>query len=246
MKTLKQLLDQVNGEIGFDIPSAYIGNVDPNIVQLVAITNRSAKHIRDLGLQKLRKFATFDLSGGTVAYTTDGRIKAYDFPSDFYAYASDTTYQNGRLDNAILPTTPSIWAYLISRQGQDTLPIRCRFVNDKLLVFTPQHGQTLEFEYVSSYTIFHNPTSADVTVTPNSDAFTDDTDIWMLDDPLIEMEVKWRYKREKGVENWQSDQQDYQDYENIVRARDGGARTIGWPTNDWPYPNEPFTNLWVT
>lgn len=239
MKTLKQLLDQVNGEIGFDIPSSYIGNTDPNIFPMVAIANRSAGLIRDISLQKLRKFATFDLSGGTIAYTDDGRIKAYDLPSDFYAYASDTTYQNGRLDNAILPTTPSIWAYLISRQGQDTLPIRCRFVNDKLLVFTPQHGQTLEFEYISNSPI------TDLDGNPQT-AFLADTDVWILDDPLIEMDIKWRYKREKGLENWQADQQDYQAYENLVRARDGGARTIGWPTNDWPYPNEPFTNLWVT
>jgi len=242
VKTLKQLLDQVNAEIGFDVPQQYFQNPDTNILQLIAIANRSAVTLRDMRLQVLIRHGTIYMKGGTTAFTTDGRIQSFNLPDDYYGLVPDTTYQSGRLDNVILPSSAPVWAYLISRMGNVTLPIRCRIIQNKLMVFSPQVGQTLEFEYVSKYTISGSATGDNETAL-SKETFTSDDDVWMLDDSLIELDIKWRYKREKGLD-WQDDQQSFVLYSNELRARDGGSRTVGWP-KDYPFPNEPFTNLYV-
>jgi hypothetical protein len=238
VKSLKQLLDQVNAETGFDVPQQYFQNPDTNILQLIAIANRSAVTLRDMRLQLLIKHASIPMENGTTAFTTDGRIQSFNLPTDYYGLVPDTTYQSGRLDNVILPSSAPVWAYLISRMGNVTLPIRCRIIQDKLMVFSPEVGQTIEFEYISKYTI----RGADNDVQLLSQ-FTTDRDVWLLDDPLIELDIKWRYKREKGLD-WQDDYQSFVLYSNELRARDGGSRTVGWP-KDYPFPNEPFTNLYV-
>lgn len=244
-KTLKQLLDQVCPEIGFDTPASYYGNTnDENIRTLVAISQRVATLIRDLNLQKLVKFADISLANGTA--TTDDRIFTYALPSDFYSLVPDTVYQFGRIDPAQLPTPAPTWAYLRSRSGPQELRVRCRFINNLLYVFSPDSTQSVQFEYIANAPIQQVAPSTPV---PSANPvlltqFTSDQDIWLLDDPLFELCVKWRYKREKGIEGWQNDQQDYQLYENEVRGRDGGAQTIYWP-EAWPWPGAPFTNLWV-
>ena len=251
MKTLKQLLDQVNGEAGFDIPQLYVGSDDPNIVQLVSIANRSAISLRDLRLQYLTRQAVIPLANGSA--TDNPQIKSYPLPSDFYALVPDTTYQFGRIDPAQLPTTASTWAYLRSRTGPQGLRIRCRFMRDRLYVFSPEVTQHLDFEYVSTLTIEKgsavvSPNSSDSVITANApqrtDTFTSDADRWLLDDPLIELDIIWRYKKAKGIEDWQADHEVFQSYLNELRARDSGSRTISW-NEAWPYPNEPYANLWA-
>lgn len=243
-KTLKQLLDQVNGESGFDIPSSYIGSTDPNIIQLVAIANRVAILLRDMHLQFSINQASISMANG--ASTSDARVSSYPLPDDFLALQPDTSYQFGRIDQAEIPTNPSTWAYMLSRSGPQSLQVRMRILKNRLYVFSPDATQTVKFEYFSKWPIaaaFVTTPTVTPQGTPAQETFQKDGDVWLLDDPLFELDVKWRYKKEKGLD-WQGDQQISQLYQNELRARDIGARTIGWPTNEW-YPNAPFTNLWV-
>ena len=238
-KTLKQLLDQINDEAGFDKPNQYIGSVDPNINQLIAIANRSAIVLRDMHLQAMVNVASIDLSSGSpVAY--DPEIRTFALPSDFLALVPDTAYQNGRIDMALLPTSPSEWNYLISRTGPEGLRIRCRIEQNRLFIYSPETGETLKFEYLSKFPIYN--VEAFGRQVP-AESWANDSDVWRLDDALIEMDVLWRYKRAKGLD-WQDDRGDFIQYSNSLRARDRGARTIGWPDCE-PYPNAPYTNLWV-
>lgn len=242
MKTLKQLLDQVNGEAGFDIPDLYFGSTDPNIVQLTSIANRSAIILRDLHLQFLTKQATIALANGSS--TDNAQIKSYALPEDFYALVPDTTYQFGRIDPAQLPTTASTWAYLRSRTGPQGLRIRCRILNNRLYVFSPEVSQHLDFEYYSKFPIQGSPNGNPAGRAVSKEQFGFDNDQWLLDDALIELDIIWRYKKAKGVEDWPQDQAIFESYKNELRGRDSGARTISW-NEVWPYPNEPYANLWV-
>lgn len=239
-KTLKLLLDQVCAEIGFDVPGIYFNSTDENIRQMVAIANRSAIRLRDLHLQQMVRVANITLSGGTtVSWSPD--VRAYTLPSDFLALVPDTTYQQGRIDMADFPTSPTTWNYLISRSGPEGLRIRCRIEGGLLYVFSPEVTETVKFEYISKFPI--DGTVGDSRLIPR-EQFTADADTWRLDDPLIEMDVIWRYKKAKGLD-WEMDRGEYQLYENALRARDRGAKTIAWPCGE-PYPNAPFTNLWVS
>jgi hypothetical protein len=245
-KTLKQLLDQVNDEAGFEKPTSYVGSDDPNIAQLVAIANRSAINLRDMRLQKLVRVATIPLTGGQPVTYSD-MVQSYPLPADFAALVPDTTYQIGRIDQADFPTTPELWNYMISRSGPAGLRVRCRIENNRLFVFSPEEGETIQFEYFSRYVIQGPSTSTDPissTASVNRDQFLTDNDVWLLDDPLFELDVLWRYKRAKGIGDWESDRQDFTRYATDLKGTDAGARTISWAPCD-PYPNQPYTHLWV-
>ena len=246
-KTLKALLDQVNSEIGFDLPNSYIGNTDSNIRQLIAITNGLAIEIRDLRLQKLVRQAFIDLgTGGTVDLSEDpgGRISWWPFPEDFYANVPDTVYQNGRIDPAEWPTGADMWAYLISRTGPQTLRVRLRTINDRIYVFSPDASQSIQFEYISKYPISSafDPRGS-VTQAVPQEQFLKDTDTWDLDDRLMELSIKSRYKYEKGLDSTR-DERNLILYTNELRGRDQGAKTLRWP-DMYPWPGQPYTNLWV-
>ncbi len=243
--SLKTLLDTVNDEIGFDRANSYIGSNDPNIRTLVAIAQKCAKILRDLNLTKLVRQSVIDLSTAITDLSMDpsGRVAYVAFPDDFYAYHFDTSYQDGRIDPAQWPTPAPTWAYLISRSGPQSLRVRLREMKDRLYVFSPDASQSLNFEYVSSnpITVVSGRPAPAVGIT--SDSFTTDNDTWDMDDTLFINEVKWRYKQVKSLD-WQADYNDAQNYQNIFRARDGGATTL-YPPNAWPFPAEPYTNLWV-
>src|SRR5690348_10359901 len=242
---LKTLLDTVNDEIGFERAASYIGSNDPNIRTLVATAQKAAKILRDMNLQKLVRQSGIALSTATVDLSMDpgGRISGVPLPTDFYAYTFDTIYQDGRFDPAQLPTPAPTWAYLISRAGPQSLRVRLREIKDRLYVFSPDATQNINFEYVSKAPITIFSDTPTVSTQP-SDSFTQDTDIWDIDDTLFINEVKWRYQQVKAIGDWQSSYQDAQNYQNFFRARDGGATTL-YPPNAWPYPAEPYTNLWV-
>lgn len=248
-KTLKAILDQVNDEIGFDLPGSYIGNTDPNIRQLVARTNGLAIQLRDMRLQKMIRQAFIDLgTGGTVDLTEDpaGQISWWPFPTDFYAAVPDTTYQNGRIDAALWPTLADDWAYLISRVGPQGLRIFVRTIQNRIYVFSPDQSQSLQFEYISKFPIDGVPVStgpAPSAVVPR-ETFGTDLDTWLLDDRLIELAVIKQYKIDKGLDA-SNDAETLRLYTNELRARDQNATTIRPP---WPYPwqGEPYTNLQVS
>jgi hypothetical protein len=243
--SLKTLLDTVNDEIGFDRASQYIGSNDPNIRTLVAIAQKCAKILRDLNLTRLIRQTQIALSTATVDLSMDdqGRISWVALPDDFYAYTFDTIYQDGRIDPAQLPTPAPTWAYLISRAGPQSLRVRLREMKGRLYIFSPDATQNINFEYISSnpITVVSGRPAPAVGIT--SDSFTTDNDTWDMDDTLFINEVKWRYKQVKSLD-WQADYNDAQNYQNIFRARDGGATTL-YPPNAWPFPAEPYTNLWV-
>lgn len=245
-KTLKQLLDQVLDEIGFDKPSAYIGSNDPNWIQLVAITNGLAREIRDLRLQKLTRQNYTDLgTGGTVDLAEDpeGRVSWWPFPSDFYAVTPNTTYQNGRIDIALWPTPAEDWAYLLSRTGPQTLRVRLRTIDDRMYVFSPDATQSIQFEYTSSDPITVYSATPVPSAVVTSDVFTTDNDVWELDDRLMELSIKSRFKGEKGLDSTK-DEDNLRLYTNELRGRDQNATTIRPPWS-YPWPGQPFANLWV-
>ena len=96
-------------------------------------------------------------------------------------------------------------------------------------------GETITFEYESAHPWLSGATPAETA--------TSDTDVWRLDRRLLILGVKWRWKKEKGLEDWQVDAQQYQGYVNILRGRNEGARTLCF--GDAPRPDyAPYTRLY--
>jgi len=226
--TLANILDRVLDETGLVRESAYIAGTTAATRQLVAIANRSATVLRTMPFTKRRAL-------GTIAMTT---ALSYSLPSDFFEYIPDTAYMEDDSNPVYWGVPEDLWAQY---QNGGITPSGTLFVRqyaNALSVLNPVDGVNLLFEYLSNSPV--RATSAGA----YKERFTVDTDEWQLDDELIIMDVKWRYKKEKGYQDWQTDAQDFAVYLRSVLGREVGASTIAPTVSE--HAGEPYTNLWVT
>lgn len=92
-----------------------------------------------------------------------------------------------------MPTTPQEWTH-DAATGAPGIPYKVRFIGSRVHVADPIDGETITYEYISSY-----PWQASGV---NQELATADTDEWRLDRRLLTLGVKWRWKKEKGIEDW--------------------------------------------
>lgn len=225
--SLKTNLDQVLAESGFQKPDSYIGNSEQDVAQIVAVAQVAALELAELALQTLRATWALTLTSATT----------YALPTDWLGFVPDTAYQHGRWDRIDLPTTEPLWAFLQSTTGLSSLPIRARIIGDQLNIINPQSGAVVNIEYYSNAPITNSGGT-------NISQFAADTDTWRLDDRMFQLEVKWRFKKEKGLADWQADNADALHRKSIVEGRTAGNSTI--VPSATTVSGEPFTNQWVT
>jgi hypothetical protein len=228
MTTLAQNLNAVMQECGFQPPDSYIGNPDQNAAQIVAIAQVANLEIQELGLQLMH--ATWALTLTTAT--------SYDLPTGFVGFVPNTMYQHGRWDQVDLPTTPDVWAMLTSIVGIASLPVRARIYGGVLHIINPTAGAVINAEYITNVSVLGGTSGFDLQST-----FLADTDNYRLDDRLFQLEVKWRFKQEKGLPDWQVALQDAANRRNTVRARESGNSTI--TPNRETVTGQPYANLWV-
>lgn len=226
--TLANILDRVLDECGMVRESAYIAGTTAATRQLVALANRSATSLRTMPFTRRR-------ATGTIAMTT---ATSYALPSDFFEYIPDTAYMEGDLETVVWPVPEDVWSLYqnggVSPAGQ----LFVRQLGGSLAILNPVDGTDLLFEYLSNAVIRATAAGA------YKERYTVDTDEWQLDDELAVLDVKWRFKKEKGFPDWQTDLQEFSVYLKNALGRDFGAMTIT-PTGYEP-SGEPYTNLWVT
>lgn len=226
--SLSALCNKVLGESGFQIPTGYFSSLSPDDVQMAYIANAASDDIREKAPQIIRKTGTVVLTSAT----------AYDLPSDFLAYVPDTAYTEGRLDPVLLPVAASQWNEWLANSNPGGIQVRARFLAGQLQIIQPEVGTTITYEYVS------NAPWTDADGTTSLEQATADTDLCLIDRRLMETAIKWRWKKEKGLADWQIDRAEYLNQLNTWRARDGGSRTLQFGEPAWPM-SEPYTNLWV-
>lgn len=224
--TLKQILDTALGSTGVTVPATWIGsNNIATANQVKAIANQSVLALRDYDLQKQVRSYAFTLTSASDTYA---------LPADFLSIVPDTMWIQNSLWRVDFPTDPTVWAYLKASAGPPGIFVRCRLINGFFEFYEPQDDLLVGYEYYSNATIQDGTTG-----TPK-EYFTQDSDVWLLDDALIIADIKWRYKAEKGLD-WQTDYKMYQDRLNAFLGTQGGAKTI-MPT--YPWTPEPLANLW--
>jgi hypothetical protein len=215
------------GESGIELPSAVVANTDKTMLYCA---NAAARRQRQHEWQKLRKSTTVTLTAATE----------YNLATDFWAYVPDTLWPEGGIRPAALPTTPLMWTILQSDISINPAQFNCRFLNNKLAVQNPEADIVLRYEYISNA-----PITDSTGATPKVE-FTADTDLFILDEELFIMDLKWRIKKEKGIDDWQFDKQEYENYLNYRIGVDSGARTLYPGGNGLGMPQPPYNNDWVT
>jgi hypothetical protein len=221
--TLLNAAKQVLGESGFDVPTGVVSADDKTFLYVAC---KSIRQLRAWQWQILVKSTT-------IAMTT---ATDYALASDFLAYVPDTLWSNGGMRPVNMPVTPNGWTILKSGIGLNPGQFNCRFIGGRLHVQNPEDGGTLRYEYVSKNALTD-------TGGTSKEMFTADTDICLLDDELFLADLKWRYKKEKGIDDWQVDFKEFERYRKERQGQDRGSQTL-YPTQVLEAPVRPWFNQW--
>ena len=227
--TLKEMLDDVLLECGHDTEVVYATATSDAVLRLVALANRSVRKLAVWPWQALRKQYTFSLTSATE----------YDLPSDYRAFIPDTMFADSYIHPVDLRTNPEHWAYLKSATGGTGPRYRFRILGDKINVYDPQDGETVRVEYLADHPIL----AANGTTTKK--LFTADTDTWILDDDVLEMDLIWRYKKLLGLDDWQVDYGEFKSYLRTIQGQQAASKTIAGDDTAHSF-GEPYTDLWVS
>lgn len=213
--TLLTICSDAAEETGFPAPSTIIGNSDATAKQLLRLAKKESEICSQATeWQILTKEYTFTLA------TAD---QDYALPSDFRWIVPSTTWNRDNKRIVINPVTSQEWQFLKGWTTISGLNLRSRIRNNQMefeqTIAAADNGKTIAYEYLSKFPV-------DIAAGGTTKQFfTIDTDVSLLDEELITQGVKWRFKKEKGLD-WEEDFAEYDLLKKKQMARDGGARTI--------------------
>lgn len=226
-KTLKQICDTVGIRAGLGKSANYFNSNEQTMAYLA---NESVEFIlRANKWQKLRKTATISMTAAT----------SYSLPTDIKYYVSDTMNADGQERFIEFPTPDNVWWYFKSHSPTG-IRYKVRMTDGELEVLNPDSGIDLLFEYIGKNAVQSSGSSSG-----DKAMFTDDTDIWLLDDELIILDLKWRFLKIKGVEGWQEEAKVAENHLRKLMGQEDGATTLNFGTkSEWINP-EPYTDLYI-
>lgn len=185
--SLLTLCQGVVNEVGAGTaPTTIISNTDPLAVQLLALAKKEVRILGNMSWQALVAEHTITTVSGTDNYA---------LPTDWQKYVSDAFWDATNYFPMRGSIDPSQWNALKRGIVASTIRRRFRVKDGKVYVFpTPTvSGDTLIGEYLSSKPCASSGGTAQTT-------FTADTDTTLLPEFLVELGVKWRFLRAKGLD----------------------------------------------
>lgn len=224
---LKAIIDAMLAESGFSTSQQYARSPNPNDKQVFALACRSARELSKYKWQALRRVHELTLTEATE----------YDLPSDYRQMVNDTMWSKGQNRSIDTPTDDVTWSYLQSHSGSTGLRYKARILNNKINVINPTVGDVVRFEYISDYPV----TDREGEYKARFDA---DTDLWLLDDDLLILDLQWRFKKLKGMQDWQEDKAGCETYKKSLQGSDQSAKIINTLGNDNSPLNEPHYELY--
>jgi len=228
--TCLTIIQNAADELGLVRPGVAIGNTDPQVIQLVALLNREGNNLStgsSVGLSydwtALQVISTFVSTGvelqGTLTTLAPG----------FKYWISETFWDRSVKRPIFGALTPQQWELLKSSSLTGPFP-QFRIYNGELRTIpAPPAGDTLAFEYATSYW------ARDAGGTPKA-AFTVDTDTTLLDEDLLTLGLIWRWEKRHGLD-YAEDFRDYTTKVNNAIGRDGGKGRLtlgGQPSGLYP------------
>lgn len=230
--SLLTLCQNVVNETGIgDAPATIISNTDKLAVQLLALAQ---KEVRVLGNRDWQALSA-DHSITTVSGTDN-----YALPTDWQKYTVETFWDATNYWNMRGSLDPQQWTAL--KRGIVSATIRKRFrvrAGKVYIIPTPTAVESLVGEYT-----MNTPVAAAGGTKKTS--FTVDTDTTVLPEFLVELGVKWRLLRAKGMA-YDEERLEYDQRLATAIAQDTPADSLndGLPSDRTPmfYPNIPQTIL---
>jgi hypothetical protein len=210
--SLLSIITQVTGLLSLPQPSAVATSTDRQVIQLLAIANEEGRSLaRRHQWQALTEeftFATVDQDAQTGA-----------IPSDFDRWVPNSFFNRTTRRPITGPITPRQWQWIKAQPVYSTVYLAFRERTGQFLFQPdPPAGQNIYGEYVS---INWAKSAAGVA----QSTFQADTDTSYLDETLIQLGIRWRFLKAKGLE-YAEDMETYERELEEAMARDGGSSTL--------------------
>ena len=193
--TLKEILNQVLSQSAFLEQDSFAGADDVDTIQMVAFANVAADEIMDsFPWNYLRKSVEIPLVAGQLQY---------DLPDDFSQYISESMWKQSGARMVQLPTSERLWGFMKAGNALQSWTYYAKFIQGKLTFTSVNAGDVINFDYVSNSPIM----GADGTPKPR---FTQDTDVWMMNDQTLIRGTKAFWKIEKEMPSAIMDMKEFQ------------------------------------
>jgi len=218
--SLLSIIINVCGRTNIPVPTNVMGSIsDTQLLQLVELLEEEG---HDLASRGPWQGITFEATWATLASDDQGTVTS--LATNGFSYIKNGTFWDRTSRLPVLgPLSDTEWSAL---KGLGTTGSRYayRIRGGKLIVNpTPTASLTWAFEYASRNFIL----AADG-ITYKS-AFTLDTDTLLLPEELMTLGLRWRWKREKGLD-YAEDMRTYETQVHDALGRDGGKRTLSMAT----------------
>jgi hypothetical protein len=207
-----QIIQTVCRRIGITAPNAAVGSTDPQIIQLLSISEEEGQEQADrYSWQALQTEAVFT----TVAAQVQGAMSTIAPNCD---YVVNDTIWNRTLRRPVYgPRTEQDWQQAVAMAINGPFN-SYRIINDQLNFYPiPVAGETCAFEYITRNWI-------NTATLMTSSVWTNDADTPKINDQLIILGTIWRWKAIKGLDY----AEDFAKYER--RIADAMGRDSSKPT----------------
>lgn len=215
MSTLLSVIQDLCGRQNLPVPTTVYGSSDPQVVQLMRLLEEEGN---DLSARADWEGLTFEAAVTTLAAEDQGTIVSL-CANGFRKIKNQTIWDRTNKRPVCGPMNARDWqtmkAMVVSGPRY-----RYRIRGGKLLVNpNPPASESWYFEYVT------NNWLTDTTGVTYKRRFTADTDIVLLPDDLCLQGLRWRWKKEKGMDY----AEDFRTYEIQVKnatGEDGGKPVL--------------------
>lgn len=213
--SLLSIVQQFVKPTNLSSPATVYGTTDPQIKQILGLLEEEGNDLKKRGDWQ---GITFETTHTTLATEDQGAITTI-APNGFRTIRNETFFDRTTRITVDGPIGDKEWQALKSTVVTGP-KYQYRIRGNKLLANpVPAAGNTWAFEYLSNNWITD---SAGVTY---KQYFTADTDLVLLPEDILILGLRWRWKREKGLD-YAEDFRTYESQVNNALGNDGGKRTL--------------------
>jgi hypothetical protein len=219
--SLLSVVQSVCRRLTLPVPTAVASSADVNVQLMFELANEDGKELQKrCSWQVLTNEFTFP--------TTDASVQANALPADFDRFISNTQFDRTTRRQVLGPITPQVWQAIQAQPQLNRVFLAFRQRGGQVLVTpAPATGDTFAYEYVSA-------NWAQGQGGKGQPAYVADTDVSLIDENLINLGVRWRFKKEKGFD-YGEDFASYERMVDIAKANDGGKGALDFTgASTWP------------
>ena len=208
--------------LGIARPSVVMASTDDTIRVMRALATQEG---RELAARATWQRLTMEQSFTTVAAT----VQTGAIPADFGRFITRSAWNHTRRRPMIGPMEPHQWQALTASVTTSQNAIWRQRGNDFLILPTPSAGDTVKYEYVSTYWV-----DTDADGLGEADAWAADANTSLLSEELLILGVVWRWLKRNRLQ-YSDEFAEYTAQVNQAIARDGGRAVVNMGAGGYRY-----------